>query len=506
MDQTPLGGEVRARGTNLVGVGHQTSSSSSSFLYHYNPMQQNGSTRNGHNEHASTSSKSPSASPVEVTAPVVVPTHKPERPPRPMNAWLLFRNAQVKQLQSENPDERRAQGQLSKIIAELWKSASPETKRQYENLAKEKKEEHARLYPDYRYTPREKPAKKRRQTSNQIQTQSHSNGSRQYFDNYASTSNSQLEIPHRSNHHSVSPRVRHAPPPGFHPYGARSHGNPSLPPIDTSHATSTWQPLSSLSTAGGYPWQNWQHNYGPNSGSSTSSGGEERQGYRNGGPVSAPPEFSPPGRSDSNPMMRQGFSPEDRTQSHHQYSPNWPSASPSSSQAPYVESATTEHTRQHSYQSSNHTITPAEALPTFEYSLYRAPSASYALPPSPPPTNSATPSSYQASSIYPSQSPYQPQFSFNEPPMFAPPLPPPTISTNPAHHGLRGDPEQALVSPEAPIWRNERQGGPPTTPLYDNFDSQSPHHHQQHQQQHQQQHHQQQQHGFYSHQSQPPSA
>jgi hypothetical protein len=65
-----------------------------------------------------------------------------------MNAWLLFRNAQVKILQNQNPEEKQAQGQLSKvsptslsipstsdnglivrflqIIAELWKSAAPE--------------------------------------------------------------------------------------------------------------------------------------------------------------------------------------------------------------------------------------------------------------------------------------------------------------------------------------------------------------------------------------------
>ncbi|GAA5946368.1 hypothetical protein JCM3765_000217 [Sporobolomyces pararoseus] len=491
MDQTPLGGEVRARGTNFVGVGQHPSSSS--LLYHYNPMPQNGSIRNGN------TSESPSESPVDVAAPAVLSTQKPERPPRPMNAWLLFRNAQVKQLQNENPDERRAQGQLSKIIAELWKAASPETKRQYENLAKEKKEEHARLYPDYRYTPREKPAKKRRQGTVQIQTQSHHRN----FDNHAFTSGSgsNLEVPRRTGQHSVSPRIRHAPPPGFHPYGARTHANPSLPPIDTSHAASTWQPLSSLSTAGGYPWQNWQPNFGPNSGgSSSSSGAEERQGYRNGGPVSAPPEFSP-GRSNSGHLMRQGFSPEDQPHHHHhQYSPSWPSASSTNSQQhsqiPYIEPVSTEHTRNLSYQSSNNTITPAEALPTFEYSLYRAPSASYALPPSPPPTNSATPSSYQASSIYPAQSPYQPQFNFSESSMFPPP-PPSAMSTTAVHNGLRGDPEQALVSPEVPLWRNDRQGGPPTTPLYDNFDSHPPHHHQQQQRQMQQQ-------SFYSHQSQPP--
>ncbi|GAA5836610.1 hypothetical protein JCM3766R1_006969 [Sporobolomyces carnicolor] len=227
---------------------------------------------------------------------------KPERPPRPMNAWLLFRNAQVKQLQNENPTERKAQGQLSKIIAELWKAASPETKQKYESLAQEKKLEHARLYPDYRYTPRDKPAKAKANRRRSASAQSASTSDRKVSNDSAppapeATSSQHLEVPRRSSmgnmsspspsssssastilqgQPSRSPRLggHGSHPNNYHPYASRGgQRGPSLPPIDTSRGhegggdTSRWQPhqhqstplrdLPEFSVAGAYPLQNW---------------------------------------------------------------------------------------------------------------------------------------------------------------------------------------------------------------------------------------------------------
>lgn len=46
-----------------------------------------------------------------------------------MNAWLLFRTAQLKVMQRENPNGlRKSQGELSKIIAEMWKNCDPEVR------------------------------------------------------------------------------------------------------------------------------------------------------------------------------------------------------------------------------------------------------------------------------------------------------------------------------------------------------------------------------------------
>ncbi|GAA5865609.1 hypothetical protein JCM3774_002068 [Rhodotorula dairenensis] len=85
---------------------------------------------------------------------------RPEgKPPRPMNAWLLFRTEQLKLLQSENPDgARKSQGELSKIIAETWRNCDPGVRQSFEDLAKKRKAEFRLMYPDYRYGPsKEKP-------------------------------------------------------------------------------------------------------------------------------------------------------------------------------------------------------------------------------------------------------------------------------------------------------------------------------------------------------------
>ncbi|GAA5987363.1 hypothetical protein JCM11641_006944 [Rhodosporidiobolus odoratus] len=82
----------------------------------------------------------------------------PSRPPRPMNAWLLFRTAQLRQIQEDNPGMRKSQGELSKIISEMWKNCDPEVRAGYEALAKQRKVEHQRIYPDYRYAPNSRPA------------------------------------------------------------------------------------------------------------------------------------------------------------------------------------------------------------------------------------------------------------------------------------------------------------------------------------------------------------
>ncbi|BGP10389.1 Repressor of filamentous growth 1 [Rhodotorula toruloides] len=84
-----------------------------------------------------------------------VPTNnsRTDRPPRPMNAWLIFRTAQLRQMQEDDPGLRKSQGELSKIISEMWRGADPELKQHYEELAKQRKLEHQRVYPDYRYSP-----------------------------------------------------------------------------------------------------------------------------------------------------------------------------------------------------------------------------------------------------------------------------------------------------------------------------------------------------------------
>ncbi|GAA5836374.1 hypothetical protein JCM9279_000368 [Rhodotorula babjevae] len=102
----------------------------------------------------------PAVVPASASNPPSPTRTRSDRPPRPMNAWLLFRTAQLRQMQEDNPGLRKSQGELSKLISEMWKSVSPEVKQGYEDLARQRKVEHQRIYPDYRYAPTIKPATK----------------------------------------------------------------------------------------------------------------------------------------------------------------------------------------------------------------------------------------------------------------------------------------------------------------------------------------------------------
>ncbi|GEM12760.1 HMG domain containing protein [Rhodotorula toruloides] len=56
-------------------------------------------------------------------------------------------------MQEDDPGLRKSQGELSKIISEMWRGADRALKQHYEELAKQRKLEHQRAYPDYRYSP-----------------------------------------------------------------------------------------------------------------------------------------------------------------------------------------------------------------------------------------------------------------------------------------------------------------------------------------------------------------
>ncbi|EUC54943.1 HMG (high mobility group) box protein [Rhizoctonia solani AG-3 Rhs1AP] len=79
------------------------------------------------------------------------------QPPRPPNAWILYRSDKLKELAtSQPPGPRKPQAEISKIISQLWQAEGPETKGMYEARAEEKKAEHAALYPDYKFAPMKK--------------------------------------------------------------------------------------------------------------------------------------------------------------------------------------------------------------------------------------------------------------------------------------------------------------------------------------------------------------
>ncbi|KZT24291.1 hypothetical protein NEOLEDRAFT_1179290 [Neolentinus lepideus HHB14362 ss-1] len=80
---------------------------------------------------------------------------------RPENAFILFRRKcceerkeQLQQLeQSDAPSKRQRQADLSKLISQQWKSLPAEERVVWEDLAKEKKKEHEKMYPGYVYRP-----------------------------------------------------------------------------------------------------------------------------------------------------------------------------------------------------------------------------------------------------------------------------------------------------------------------------------------------------------------
>jgi hypothetical protein len=80
--------------------------------------------------------------------------------PRPPNSWILYRTDTLRTL-SISPSSRRKQSSISQEISEMWKSAPPELRAEYQEKAERAKEEHKRKYPDYAYRPRSKKTKER---------------------------------------------------------------------------------------------------------------------------------------------------------------------------------------------------------------------------------------------------------------------------------------------------------------------------------------------------------
>lgn len=91
------------------------------------------------------------------------PTARPVvQPPRPPNAWIIFRSEMSRILPPVAPGQPgRPQSAVSRTIADLWANLDPKTKQQYERRAEAKKAEHALKYPNYRFTPVKKEEKER---------------------------------------------------------------------------------------------------------------------------------------------------------------------------------------------------------------------------------------------------------------------------------------------------------------------------------------------------------
>jgi len=127
------------------------------------------------------------------------------RPPRPANAWILYRSAKMKVLKEPQTSgqPRRTQADISKLIAEMWKNETPEVRQYYEAMSDMKKAEHLAQYPTYRFQPMkkadkekarlEKKAQKERERAEAALTRSRGSRSRRRQATGASADDSQLD-------------------------------------------------------------------------------------------------------------------------------------------------------------------------------------------------------------------------------------------------------------------------------------------------------------------------
>ncbi|KAI0044986.1 HMG-box, partial [Auriscalpium vulgare] len=80
-----------------------------------------------------------------------------DKPPRPRNAWILYRSDKIKDLPALEPGHpKRGQADVSKAISVMWNNETTDVRAEYERLAERAKEEHALKYPGYKYVPMKK--------------------------------------------------------------------------------------------------------------------------------------------------------------------------------------------------------------------------------------------------------------------------------------------------------------------------------------------------------------
>ncbi|KAF7308113.1 High mobility group box [Mycena kentingensis (nom. inval.)] len=75
------------------------------------------------------------------------PSTTQPQPPRPPNAFILYRSDMCKKYQGS------VQRDISKFVSQQWHNETADVRAKYEALAEEKKREHARMYPNYKFKP-----------------------------------------------------------------------------------------------------------------------------------------------------------------------------------------------------------------------------------------------------------------------------------------------------------------------------------------------------------------
>lgn len=77
----------------------------------------------------------------------------PNRIPRPRNAFILFRQ-KYHQLVLDEATEAKTNPEVSRELGRRWRALSAVERDHWNSLAEQEKKNHAKKYPNYRYTPR----------------------------------------------------------------------------------------------------------------------------------------------------------------------------------------------------------------------------------------------------------------------------------------------------------------------------------------------------------------
>ncbi|CAG8433052.1 8594_t:CDS:2 [Diversispora eburnea] len=95
---------------------------------------------------------------------IVTKAVKPKKPPRPPNAFILYRRSKQPGIVAAN--EGITNNEVSKQVGEMWHKEPLEEKMRFQRMADEAKLQHMEKYPEYKYRPR-RPHEKRRRNKRQ---------------------------------------------------------------------------------------------------------------------------------------------------------------------------------------------------------------------------------------------------------------------------------------------------------------------------------------------------
>nr|WLS48985.1 MAT1-2-1 protein [Morchella eximia] len=75
-----------------------------------------------------------------------------EHVPRPMNAFIIYRNTEMKAVRQKYPGI--GNNDVSRIVGQRWRELDPKIREHYKDLAAKSAQEHHVKHPGYKYTPR----------------------------------------------------------------------------------------------------------------------------------------------------------------------------------------------------------------------------------------------------------------------------------------------------------------------------------------------------------------